>query len=847
MATAQRPDAEREQPPRRDPWPRRRALAVLGAFALGLSGAALTPAAGPGFRAGPASPAWFALAAGLAALATALHGLPRVTRAALLAATIACGAGWWTLRVDEAPRADAAALLPGPVAWHGLVASLPRPDPGVRNPLLSGRGSGPTTRFRLAVLAAETPAGVVPLAGSVDVLVRAEVRDLRTGDAVRVRGILAPVDGPRNPGERDRRPTARLDGRLGQIEAEQAGLVTPSDRPLGSAGRLRQIGLWGVGVLRARAARALDAVLLIDPIEANRPAHGVALDDTAEGRAMLAALLLGREDRGLAPVTDAFGRLGLVHVLSISGFHLVVMAGVATALLRITGDRGALEPLLVAAAVAVYLLIVPAEAPVLRSGAMVFVLLLAEATGRRYDRVSVLAYIALALLLLRPVDAFSPGFQLSFGVTGALLWLGGAWQQRLLAPGVLGAPDPVALDPANWPLRRRARHFAAGLLATSVLAWAISTPLVMHHAGILSPLAWLTSMVLVPVFVALLWLGFAALALGVIAPALGALLGWPLGWLADATLALVRVLDGSACMALRVPTLPVAWTLTATAVLAVGLAGLGWRRATWWWLLAGVLGWLALILARVPALPAGVALRADTLAVGPGAATLLRSGGETIAWSLGSRWRGTLRAVAPQAARALGVWRVRAVIVPSTDEADFTGLADAAAFLEVRDVFVPRGFLALAADRADGAHADLLARLAGRGVSVRVIGAGDEIRFGTAALRVLQPDAARPQLAGVVDDRLLLAHALPAETARTLVESSRGVGVAMLPAAVAPASVATWLTSGRLQAAWRSTAPARWGEEPRDPVPGFSDTGVDGAVSVEIDAAGRTSVRRWRE
>ena len=39
---------------------------------------------------------------------------------------------------------------------------------------------------------------------------------------------------------------------------------------------------------------------------------------------------------------------GTIHILSISGFHLSVMALLALLLLRLTGDRGWVEPVIVA-------------------------------------------------------------------------------------------------------------------------------------------------------------------------------------------------------------------------------------------------------------------------------------------------------------------------------------------------------------------------------------------------------------------------------------------------------------------------------------------------------------------
>jgi competence protein ComEC len=810
--------------------PRWRALAVLALWSAGLV------AGRSGWLDGVPAALLMSLAAALCIAGVLTRGW--WCRVVLMFALVSAGAGWWSLRVREAPATlvDQAT----PVVLHGLVASVPLQDLGEHNPMLSGRGTGPTTRWRMHLIGAETDAGWSERGGSVLVLVRERMPGVQMGDALRVRGVLEPVRGPENPGERDARPAARMDGRAGRVLVEQAALISRSDRASAWTDTARAITLRTLGHLRERAASALDA--------------GLEPTGDPSARAMLRALLLGSEDRALAPITDAFGRLGLVHVLSISGFHLVVMAGMMLGLVRLTGDRGRAEPVIVALAVGLYLLIVPAEAPVLRSGIMVLALLLSEASGRRYDRISVLAYIAVALLLWRPTEAFNAGFQLSFGVTGALIWLASAWREKLLRPSIITGADPVAMDPASWSLSRRLRHGLAGLMTTSVLAWAVSVPLVMHHAGIISPLAWLTSIVLVPVFVLILWLGFLVLLLGAAWPAAASVAGIALDLLARATLAIVGPLDGAWWMALSVPAVPALWTIAATLTLALGLSGWGVRRASWWWMVAGVMVWLLVIVTRATALPSGVAARVHTLAVGAGSATIIHAGGDAVAFGLGSEFAGTLRRTVPGAARALGLGQVRVVVVPGTEERFFGGLVDVAPFLQVRDVLVPPGLIALAADRADSPAAELLRGLAARGINVRPVRAGEQIILGASGLTLtLNPSGdGRPALVGEVmidAHRVLLAPALTPPGAARLIDARAGGGWSgvMLPPRTGPEAAAAWLLGGTARAAWRSTPRPGWGDAPASATPeGWYDTGVDGAITLELRRDGSARAGRAR-
>jgi len=96
----------------------------------------------------------------------------------------------------------------------------------------------------------------------------------------------------------------------------------------------RLVGLWysAIGAARARCLAVLEG-------DADRP---------SPSRALLSAMLLGERDRALDEVNAAFTRLGLLHLIAISGFNLAVMAGVVMVLLRLTGDRGWIEPVIIA-------------------------------------------------------------------------------------------------------------------------------------------------------------------------------------------------------------------------------------------------------------------------------------------------------------------------------------------------------------------------------------------------------------------------------------------------------------------------------------------------------------------
>jgi competence protein ComEC len=178
---------------------------------------------------------------------------------------------------------------------------------------------------------------------------------------------------------------------------------------------------------------------------------------------LVAALTLARRE-GLDPeLREAFVRVGIAHLLAISGFHVGVVAGVLHALLRLgpLSRRGAGLAASVGTWGYVGFLGFPDAA--FRAALILLAVALSRARGRPPARWGALASALLVLTLLGPHRLLAPGFQLSFaGAAGLVAWSAGL-RARLQAS----------------PLRRLGKGFthaaAAGLAATAgtlpVVAW----------------------------------------------------------------------------------------------------------------------------------------------------------------------------------------------------------------------------------------------------------------------------------------------------------------------------------------------------------------------------------------
>lgn len=718
----------------------RRSLYACGLLALGY---ALARFALPGVP----SAWWLALAP--AALIVALLSQGPACRVALSLAVVLLGAGWYHARILERPR--------GSIAWtfdddladghpmlttvRGVVTDSPRPlDPpgGLFAPFARAE---PAVAFTLALSAFEPDDArpPIPATGTIRVRLGGERSStpptLRAGSIVRLTGRLAAVRPPTNPGEPDARARAAQDGLVGSLTVPEPSLIEfHAARTITE--RIGECWHGAIGTLHARCEAAIDGRA--------RPA---ADPRTAQARALLGALLLGQRDGPLDEVNAAFTRLGVLHLVAISGFNLAVMAGAAMFGLRLTGDRGWLEPVGVGILIALYMLVLPAQAPILRAGILVLVLLATDAGGRRYDRAAVLGWIAVVLLIIHPLDAWSLGFQLSFGIVAALLLLGDTVHHRLWGVPLRGlAPTHQPHGrPAWWawipPTGRWFTRAFKAQISAGLLAWAVSIPIIACHTGQIAPLAPVMTLIVLPLTVLVLWGGYLALLIGVVIPSAAAFTGAVLDRLAAFLVNVVMTLDQIPGTSFTLPRISVVWALAAVAGVAY-LIVRGARRDKWSWTITGLLAaWLAAEVLLGPRLAARAPLRIDTLSVGDGACHLIRSGTEAMLWDCGSLNTTLGERTLPRAIRALGAWHVPTVVVTHAHLDHFSALPDMIGPLGVRRVLVPPQLTRAAAANPSGAPATLLAELARQGVRVETLSRTDRPTIAGQQADILWPPA----------------------------------------------------------------------------------------------------------
>ncbi|MBP1850015.1 ComEC/Rec2 family competence protein [Rhizobium halophytocola] len=170
-----------------------------------------------------------------------------------------------------------------------------------------------------------------------------------------------------------------------------------------------------------------------------------------------AAAIITGERRGLSDETTEQLRVsGLAHIISISGLHMALAAGLFFVGLRILlslsptiAQRWPTKKVAAAGALIaalIYLLISGAQVSATRAFIMTAVMLVAVMTDRPAISLRNLALAAIVVVIVWPHEVLGPSFQMSFAATAALIAGYAALRGRSRRDGVLPAgivPGPV--------------------------------------------------------------------------------------------------------------------------------------------------------------------------------------------------------------------------------------------------------------------------------------------------------------------------------------------------------------------------------------------------------------------
>jgi competence protein ComEC len=216
--------------------------------------------------------------------------------------------------------------------------------------------------------------------------------------------------------------------------------------------------------------------------------------------AIAAALITGKREALSPAVFEAMYASGIGHVLSISGYHMALVAGLIFFVLRasfaLMPAFAARHPIkkwaaaLALAAAGFYLLLSGAEVATQRSFIMIGIVLAGVMVDRPTVTFRTLTVAAIGVLALAPEAIVHPSFQMSFAATLALV----ASYQQGLPFMTAGADTPlgarIALLGGGW---------LVGAIVVSLLAGCATIPYVAYHFHRISTYGVLGNVLAMPV------------------------------------------------------------------------------------------------------------------------------------------------------------------------------------------------------------------------------------------------------------------------------------------------------------------------------------------------------------
>lgn len=284
------------------------------------------------------------------------------------------------------------------------------------------------------------------------------------GQRIMLTGHLGPPPGPASPGSFDFRQHAWFEriGAVGYARTPVMAVAAPDD------------GIWAIHRARMAISTAIQTRI------------------GGQSGAVAAALMTG-DRSGIEEATNEVMRASnLYHIISISGLHMSMLAGFVYTALRmalvLAQGLGAplpqalhkLAALGALAAAAGYLWLSGGGVATERAFVMVAVMLAAILVDRRAISLRTVALAATIILVYSPEALTSPGFQMSFAATVALILSYGPWSR--LSPHIPFWLRPVLI-----------------LLISSMVAALATSPIAAAHFNRMAQYGLLANLLVVPV------------------------------------------------------------------------------------------------------------------------------------------------------------------------------------------------------------------------------------------------------------------------------------------------------------------------------------------------------------
>ena len=202
---------------------------------------------------------------------------------------------------------------------------------------------------------------------------------------------------------------------------------------------------------------------------------------------LMAGILLG-DRRGFGEaLTEAFKRVGLTHIVALSGYNVSIIVAIAMVLGRHIGISRRILFIGVTFLLFLFVIATGASPSAVRAGIMGWLVLVAYEVGRLGRPLNLLLLTAVIMVTFEPkILLWDVGWQLSFAATYAVLTI-----PPLLQDSISRYPNPLNIS---------------DMLVITISAIVFTLPLTLFHFGgwsIIAPLANLLVLPVIPVIMAL--------------------------------------------------------------------------------------------------------------------------------------------------------------------------------------------------------------------------------------------------------------------------------------------------------------------------------------------------------
>ena len=219
---------------------------------------------------------------------------------------------------------------------------------------------------------------------------------------------------------------------------------------------------------------------------------------------ILQAMVLGDQYNIPQQVQQLCVLSGVAHVFAISGFNVGIVSGLLMIFLRILPIPRKMQYALTIALIVFYAILTGGRPPVVRATIMTTVFLLSFMIERETDSINTLALAGLIILAVNPLTLFDVGFQLSFLCVFFILYLfPGFWAWLVTRTWIMRVP-------VVWPVIQSA--------AVSLAAWLGAAGMIVFYFHIVTPVAILANLVVIPLISLVVVLEFGFLLAGTFFP-----------------------------------------------------------------------------------------------------------------------------------------------------------------------------------------------------------------------------------------------------------------------------------------------------------------------------------------